>query len=118
MTSEAFAELACEPDPPVEELALGLAAEFGPFDPAPVRAHLDALGEEVRDVVRAARTPTAELDALASVLGERHGFLGDQRQYDHPDNSMLPRVLELARTELSQAGAVADRISLRLQDVA
>lgn len=97
MTTEVFADLACEPDPPVEELALGLAAAFVPVQAAGVREHLDALGDEVRDQLRAGRTPARELAALEDVVGRRHGFAGDQREYDHPDNSMLPRVLERRR---------------------
>ncbi len=95
MAPELFAELACEPDPPVEELALGLAAEFGPVDPVPVRARLDALALEVEQELA---QPEAEpLAALGAVIGRRHGFSGDAREYDHPDNSMLPAVLERRR---------------------
>ena len=95
MASEAFAELACEPDPPVEELALGLAAEFSPVDPEPVRARLDAFAAEVEDEL--SRRETDPVGALGTVLGRRHGFSGDAREYDHPDNSMLPMVLERRR---------------------
>jgi regulator of sirC expression with transglutaminase-like and TPR domain len=35
-----------------------------------------------------------ELDALAEVLGTRHGFAGARADYDHPDNSMIDLVLE------------------------
>ena len=41
--------------------------------------------------------PEAGIDALREVLGVRHGFRGDQRQYDDPDNSMLDVVLERRR---------------------
>ena len=34
------------------------------------------------------------LDAVADVLGRRHGFAGDRDQYDDPANSMLDIVLE------------------------
>lgn len=95
MESEAFAELACEPDPPVEELALGLAAEFGPVDPGRVRARLDALATDVEDEL--APLDPNPLAALGAVIGRRHGFTGDVREYDHPDNSMLPAVLERRR---------------------
>jgi len=37
------------------------------------------------------------VDALAGALGDRHGFLGDREDYDHPDNSMLDVVLERRR---------------------
>jgi regulator of sirC expression with transglutaminase-like and TPR domain len=91
MASEPFAELACEPDPPVEDLALALAAEFAPVDAPAVHAHLDALGADVTDELT---EPDPEpLAALAAVLGRRHGFTGQTREYDHPDNSMLPLVL-------------------------
>ncbi len=95
MTSEAFAELACEPDPPVEELALGLAAEFGPVDAAPVRMRLDALADDV--VAELEQADPDPVGALGAVLGRRHGFTGETREYDHPDNSMLPLVLERRR---------------------
>lgn len=91
MSTEAFAELACEPDPPVEELALGLAAEFGTVDPEAARRRLDALAQ---DVTRAQDRDDDALTALGSVLGGDHGYAGDTREYDHPDNSMLPAVLE------------------------
>lgn len=95
MAPEPFAELACEPDPPVEELALALAGEFASVDPVPARAHLDRLADEVLEEL--ARPDPEPLAALGAVLGRRHGFTGDTREYDHPDNSMLPLVLERRR---------------------
>lgn len=95
MPSDAFAELACEPDPPVEELALGLAAEFRDVDPGPVRASLDALAADVEDELR--RLDPDPVAALGAVIGRHHGFTGETREYDHPDNSMLPVVLERRR---------------------
>jgi len=95
MSPDAFAELACEPDPPVEELALGLAAEFGPVDPDAARAHLDALAVEVEQEL--AQLDPDPVSALGAVMGQRHGFSGDVRDYDHPDNSMLPIVIERRR---------------------
>jgi len=95
MESDAFAELACEPDPPVEELALGLAAEFRPVEPERARARLDALAGEVEhELTRLFPDPVT---ALSEVIGRRHGFTGDAREYDNPDNSMLPVVLERRR---------------------
>ncbi|MCW3012835.1 MAG: hypothetical protein JWO90_3239 [Solirubrobacterales bacterium] len=91
MGTEAFAELACEPDPPVEELALGLAAEFGPVDAMGARRRLDQLAAEVE--AELALPDPDPVSALAAVIGRRHGFSGDTREYDHPDNSMLPVVL-------------------------
>jgi len=95
MDSDAFAELACEPDPPVEELALGLAAEFGPVDAALARARLDSLAAEVADEL--AQVDPDPVSALGAVIGRRHGFTGDASEYDHPHNSMLPIVLERRR---------------------
>jgi len=95
MAPDAFAELACEPDPPVEELALRLAAEFKPVDPASVRDRLDALAAEVEEELT--RLDPDPVCALGAVIGVRHGFSGDAREYDHPDNSMLPTVLERRR---------------------
>ena len=97
MPVQSFAMLATHPDPPVDELALALAAEFRDIDDADVRAQLDELGEEV-GLDRAGRYgPHAGLDALREVLGVRHGFCGDRRRYDHPNNSMLDVVLERRR---------------------
>jgi regulator of sirC expression with transglutaminase-like and TPR domain len=93
--SHAFAALAAEPAAPVEELALAIAAEFGPVDADGVRDRLDALGAEVA-VERGGR-PETDAAALSRVLGERHGLRGDDDEYDHPDNSMIDRVLERGR---------------------
>ncbi len=119
MSSDAFAELACEPDPPVEELALRLAAEFGPVDAAAARLHLDALAEDVGAELR--RPDPDPVAALGSVLGRRHGYTGETREYDHPDNSMLPLVLERRRglpiTLSVLYVAVARRAGIRLRGV-
>ena len=81
-----FITLAAEPAPPIDELALSLAAEFKEIDADAARAQLDQLGTEVA-VERAARTgPRAGIEALREVLAVRHGFRGDSRRYDHPDN--------------------------------
>lgn len=119
MASEAFTELACDPDPPVEELAIGLAAEFAPVDAATVRARLDALAQEVEDELR--RPDPDALAALGAIIGRRHGISGDAREYDHPDNSMLPAVLERRRglpiTLSVLYVAVARRAGIPLQGI-
>jgi hypothetical protein len=46
-----FAELASRPEPPLDELALALAAEFGPVDARGARAALDELGAEIASAV-------------------------------------------------------------------
>lgn len=85
---DSFAALAAFSEPPLDELALALAAEFRDVDADTALAHLDALGEEVRLV------PGDPLDALAVVLGDRHRFAGDTEAYDDPANSMLDIVLQ------------------------
>ena len=119
MVPEPFAELACEPDPPVEELALALAHEFSPVDPEAARAQLDLLAGDVLEELE--RPDSEPLAALGVVLGDRHGFRGETREYDHPDNSMLPVVLERRRglpIALSVVYvAVARRAGIPLQGV-
>ena len=97
MPVQSFATLATYTDPPIDELALALAAEFRDIDDADVRAQLDELGEEVAIERGGLTYPRAGLDAVRLVLGVRHGFQGDRRRYDHPNNSMLDAVLERRR---------------------
>jgi regulator of sirC expression with transglutaminase-like and TPR domain len=92
---EPFAALAAQREPRLDELALGLAAEFRKVDPHRSLAELDRLGSEVESIAR--DTASEETAALAEVLGGRHGFEGDREQYDDPDNSMLDLVLERRR---------------------
>jgi regulator of sirC expression with transglutaminase-like and TPR domain len=86
-----FAELAAREEPPLDELALALAAELREVDAQAALARLDALGAEV------AQADGEPLDAVVDVLGRRHGFAGDREQYDDPANSMLDIVLERRR---------------------
>jgi len=97
MPVQSFATLAVHPDPPLDELALALAAEFRDIDDGEVRAQLDELGQEVALEYAVRDSPTAGIDALREVLGLRHGFCGERRRYDHPNNSMLDVVLERRR---------------------
>lgn len=90
---ETLAELA---DPPLDELALALAAEFRPVDCEGALAELDRLGEELAQTT-AGCSPQEEAEACRMVLAERHGFTGDRDEYDHPHNSMLDLVLERRR---------------------
>lgn len=91
----AFAELASTRDPPLDLLALALAAEFREVDEDGARRALEALGEEV--AAAGARTADEQVAVLSNVLGDTHGFAGDTEEYDHPDNSMLDVVLERRR---------------------
>lgn len=88
-----FAAVAARADPQLDELALALAGEFGDVDARGALARLDRLGEEIAACVEPGAGPAAEAEAVREVLGRRHAFVGDRVDYDHPDNSMLDRVL-------------------------
>jgi regulator of sirC expression with transglutaminase-like and TPR domain len=92
MTVPAFRELAASAEPPLDELALALAAEFRDVDAAATLAELDRLGAEL--AAEGADSPEEQLEACRVVLGERHGFVGNSDEYDHPGNSMLDLVVE------------------------
>lgn len=90
-----FAALAARPEATLDELALALAAEFRQVREEDALAELDRLGAELAPA--AGGGPAAEADAARELLGRRHGFAGEEEDYDHPDNSMLDRVLERRR---------------------
>jgi regulator of sirC expression with transglutaminase-like and TPR domain len=93
-----FTAVAADEDPQLDDLALALAAEFRPVDAGAVRAELDALAGELREALSgAASAPWVQARALADLLGGVHGFAGDRREYDRPENSMLDAVLERRR---------------------
>lgn len=92
-----FTELAAEPDPPLAALALAMAAEFGEVDVAGATARLDALGAELAEAAAGTAGAREQARACTTLLGTTHGFAGDRRRYDHPDNSMLDRVLARRR---------------------
>jgi hypothetical protein len=87
-----FSELAAAPAPPLDRLALALAAEFRSVDMEVALARLDALGAELTAL--AGPTPAEQARACAELLGGTHAFAGDRTRYDDPENSMLDRVLE------------------------
>jgi regulator of sirC expression with transglutaminase-like and TPR domain len=91
-----FGVLAGQPDAQLDHLALAIAAEFHHVDHQAAIAELDALGAELREAA-VESSPQEESAACRAVLGERHGFAGDRERYDHPDNSMLDRVLARRR---------------------
>jgi regulator of sirC expression with transglutaminase-like and TPR domain len=93
-----FAELAAEPEPPLDAVALALAAEFRPVDAAAAMATLDALGARLARACAATDgSARAQAHACASLLGTEVGFAGDAERYDEPRNSMLDIVLERRR---------------------
>ena len=94
----AFADLAGAPDATTDQLALAMAAEFREVDVATAMASLDTLGADVSAAAqRTAGSPEEVTAACAEVLGTVHGFEGDRRQYDDPQNSMLDVVLQRRR---------------------
>lgn len=98
MAPPAFAVLAASPDPPLDELALALAAEFHPVKADGALAQLDALGERLAArLATGERTPAEEVAACRAVLGAEHGFAGERSGYDEPVNSMLDQVLARRR---------------------
>jgi regulator of sirC expression with transglutaminase-like and TPR domain len=93
-----FAELVIEEHPPLDELALALAAEFREVDAREALARLDALGAQLEPIARrAAGDPPAQARACAELLGLVEGYAGDREHYDDPANSMLDLVLERRR---------------------
>jgi regulator of sirC expression with transglutaminase-like and TPR domain len=90
-----FETLALQHAPPLDELAIALAAEFG--DVASDRAveQLDELGREVADCrIDGLGVPHGEAAVCRVVLAERHGFGGSSSDYGDPRNSMLDQVLD------------------------
>jgi regulator of sirC expression with transglutaminase-like and TPR domain len=93
-----FAEIAGDPDAGLDVLALALAGEFHDVDACGAMASLDALGAALSGAVgQTSETPDAVVIACRQVLGDAHGFHGEQVRYDHPDNSMLDLVLTRRR---------------------
>jgi regulator of sirC expression with transglutaminase-like and TPR domain len=92
---ESFSALAARSEPSLDELALALAGEFRQVDADAALVELDLLGSELAPAAGAG--PALEAEAVRRLLGERHGFVGERRDYDHPDNSMLDLVLERRR---------------------
>jgi regulator of sirC expression with transglutaminase-like and TPR domain len=94
----AFAELAASPDAGLDVLALAMAAEFRDVDAPEAIATLDVLGEELsRDAALITGGPEPLALACGRLLGGTHGFAGERKNYDHPDNSMLDLVLSRRR---------------------
>jgi regulator of sirC expression with transglutaminase-like and TPR domain len=93
-----FLDLAAADDPPLDELALSIAAEFRSVDAGAVLGRLDALGVELTEALReCSPAPWVQASALADLLGGQYGFRGDRQEYDRPENSMLDAVLERRR---------------------
>lgn len=93
-----FTTVAAQRDPPLERIALAIAAEFRSVDSARAAEELDRLGAELaRDATSVAADAFDQAELCRRTLGERHGFTGDHDRYDDPTNSMLDLVLERRR---------------------
>jgi regulator of sirC expression with transglutaminase-like and TPR domain len=74
-------------------VALAIARlDDDPFDDDEVLGALDAWAESVRDA--SPPDPTRAVETLSDMLGGKLGLRGDEDQYDDPENSFLPRVIE------------------------
>jgi len=115
MQRDAFCALASTTDPPLEELALALAAEFEPVDEQAVRAQLDVLADDARPAVAAAGgDPAAELEALSSVLVNPEATFDDRHEaVDRLCRERSPRVVDtlLAALEVRPAPSALRRLS-------
>ena len=90
-----FSALAHRREPPLDRLALAIAAEFRDVDHERSLEALDLMGTELLD--RRAGSPEAEVELCRRSVAERHGFAGAGDPYDDPGNSMLDLVLERRR---------------------
>ena len=90
-----YSSLARRRQPPLDRLALAIAAEFRDVDVERSLEALDRLGAEV--LGERGGTPGAELELCRRTLVERHGFVGDRGRYHEPAGSMLDLVLERGR---------------------
>lgn len=82
----------------LEEFCWSLcAAEFAGFNTSEGRRVLDAWANEVDDVSCGCDGPTDRIRKLRAVLSRRFGLAGNFRDYYHPHNSYLNRVIETRR---------------------
>ncbi len=84
-----------ESDIVLDEAALSLALLDHPdADPVPYREVLEAIASRLDDVAGGATSARDRADALADVLGQGFGFVGDRDTYDDPANADLIRVID------------------------
>jgi regulator of sirC expression with transglutaminase-like and TPR domain len=85
------------PDDPfaIGEAALALAALGRPRVPLDrYRRHLDTLGDELGHIATGCESLTDRVAALNNVLVDKHGYAGDQLNYDDLQNANLIRVID------------------------
>lgn len=87
-----------EEDIVLDEAALSLAAlDHDGVDLAPYHEVLASIALRLGEADGAATSAQARADALARVLSDAFGFVGDVDTYDHPDNTDLVRVIDRRR---------------------
>jgi regulator of sirC expression with transglutaminase-like and TPR domain len=87
-----------EDDIILDEAALSLALLDHPaVDPIPYRDVIEAMAIRLEAVDGGTTSAEARADALARVIGEEFGFVGDRETYDDPANADLVRVIDRRR---------------------
>ncbi len=96
-TTRLLSQIGSAPNDPFDlgEAALALASFDRPQVPLDrYRNHLDELGSDVSQLVNGAANPDDQLAALNNVLVDKHGYVGDQLNYDDLQNANLIRVID------------------------
>lgn len=90
-------EIGADPDAPfdIAEAALALAALDRPRIPLDrYRRHLETLGEELGRIAAGCTALEDRLAALNNILVDKHGYAGDELNYDDLQNANLIRVID------------------------
>jgi regulator of sirC expression with transglutaminase-like and TPR domain len=64
------------------------------LEPAPYKARLDRMAQELRARLTGRETPTAAIEVANRYMFRKLGFRGNEEDYYDPDNSYLNRVLD------------------------
>jgi regulator of sirC expression with transglutaminase-like and TPR domain len=97
ISTDQFAALVARPTPPLDRVALAIAAAMREVDAPAALAQLDALGAELAAAAPPGTGPEEQADALTTVLGGRHGFGDHEENYDDRELSLLDAVLATRR---------------------
>lgn len=123
-TERAIAELAARSDADIdlEEGAFLLAkVEYPDRDRAAYSAILDSIGEQLRERVAEIADPHARAAELSRLMAGEWRLRGNEENFEDPDNSFIPRVLDRRKgIPISLAAVylfVAKRAGLPLQGI-
>ena len=98
MRTDVVALFARDPEPPMDEAALSIAADLHPYlDADATRAELDDLAAPLRSRAASLRTPADHAALLGTYVYDELGFAGDEETYDDPRNNDLVSVLARRR---------------------